>query len=44
MLIVGEKEESDEKVSFRKQGSGDQGSVSVEEFVKMIDDEVKSLI
>ena len=44
MLIVGEKEETDSKVSFRKQGSGDQGSVSVEEFVKMIDDEVKSLI
>ncbi len=44
MLIVGEKEESDSKVSFRKQGSGDQGSVSVDEFIKMIDDEVKSLI
>ena len=44
MLIVGEKEETDEKVSFRKQGSGDQGSVSIEEFAKMIDDEVKSLI
>ncbi len=44
MLIVGEKEETDSKVSFRKQGSGDQGSVSVDEFVKMIDDEVKSLI
>ncbi len=44
MLIVGEKEESDSKVSFRKQGSGDQGSVSVDDFIKMIDDEVKSLI
>jgi len=44
MLIVGEKEETDSKVSFRKQGSGDQGSVSVDEFIKMIDDEVKSLI
>ena len=44
MLIVGEKEETESKVSFRKQGSGDQGSVSVDEFIKMIDDEVKSLI
>ena len=44
MLIVGEKEETDEKVSFRKQGTGGQGSVSVDDFVKMIDDEVKSLI
>ena len=44
MLIVGEKEETDSKVSFRKQGSGDQGSVSVDDFIKMIDDEVKSLI
>jgi threonyl-tRNA synthetase len=44
MLIVGEKEETDSKVSFRKQGSGDQGSVSVVDFIKMIDDEVKSLI
>jgi len=44
MLIVGEKEESDSKVSFRKQGSGAQGSVSVDDFIKMIDDEVKSLV
>ncbi|RUA31997.1 MAG: threonine--tRNA ligase [Bacteroidetes bacterium] len=44
MLIVGEKEETDSKVSFRKQGSGDQGSVSIDEFIEMIDNEVKSLM
>lgn len=33
MLIVGEKEVSDNKVAVRKHGQGDQGSVSLEEFV-----------
>jgi threonyl-tRNA synthetase len=33
MLIVGEKEVESGKVSVRKQGEGDQGSMSVEEFV-----------
>ncbi|RLD66945.1 MAG: threonine--tRNA ligase [Bacteroidetes bacterium] len=44
MLIVGEKEETGNKVSFRRQGAGDQGSVSVSDFVKMINDEVESLM
>lgn len=33
MLIVGEKEASDNKVAVRKHGQGDQGSVSLDEFV-----------
>lgn len=33
MLIVGEKEVESGKVSVRKQGEGDQGSMSIEEFV-----------
>ncbi len=34
MLIVGEKEAADNKVAVRKHGSGDQGSVLLEDFVK----------
>ena len=33
MLIVGEREAAEEKVAIRKHGQGDQGSVSLEEFV-----------
>jgi threonyl-tRNA synthetase len=33
MLIVGEKEASDQMVAVRKHGQGDQGSVALEEFV-----------
>ncbi len=33
MLIVGEKEATDNKVAVRKHGQGDQGSVSLDEFV-----------
>jgi threonyl-tRNA synthetase len=36
MLIVGEKEMTDRQVSVRKQGDGDKGSVSIEEFVKEV--------
>jgi len=43
MLIVGEKEENDGTVSLRKQGDGDLGTVSVEEFARMINEEVKSM-
>lgn len=34
MLIVGEKEAADEKVSVRKHGLGDQGSVLLEDFIR----------
>ncbi len=44
MLIVGEKEEAGETVSVRKHGEGDLGSFSIEEFVKMVEDEVNRLL
>jgi threonyl-tRNA synthetase len=44
MLIVGEQEERDGTVSVRKHGEGDQGSIPVEDFAKLIDAEVRSTI
>ncbi|WP_080056634.1 threonine--tRNA ligase [Spirosoma aerolatum] len=41
MLIVGEKEAADGKVSVRRKGQGDLGSMSVDEFVKTFQTEVK---
>jgi len=41
MLIVGEKETSDHTVAVRKQGAGNQGSKSVDEFVAMMVDAVR---
>ncbi|PKP53258.1 MAG: threonine--tRNA ligase [Bacteroidetes bacterium HGW-Bacteroidetes-1] len=43
MLIVGEKEESKNQVSVRKQGDGDLGIFSLESFAEMINSEVKRL-
>lgn len=40
MLIVGEKEAEEGKVSIRKHGEGDLGSVTVEEFVNLIQTEI----
>jgi len=40
MLIVGEKEEAENKISVRKQGEGDLGSFGIEEFVKIINTEI----
>ena len=42
MLVIGEKEVTEEKVSVRRQGKGDEGTKSLSEFVKMIKEEVKS--
>jgi threonyl-tRNA synthetase len=44
MLIVGEQEERDGTVSVRKHGEGDQGSMPVEDFAKLIEAEVRSTI
>lgn len=43
MLIVGEKEESENQVSIRKHGEGDLGSFSLEEFAVLISNEVNRL-
>ena len=40
MLVVGEKEQADGTVSVRKQGQGDQGVMTKEDFAKKINDEV----
>jgi threonyl-tRNA synthetase len=41
MLVVGEKEMNEEKIAIRRQGKGDLGSKSVDEFVQQIVEEVK---
>ncbi len=41
MLIVGEKEAEEEKLSVRKQGSGDIGSYTIPEFVSLINREIE---
>ncbi|MGI6342633.1 MAG: threonine--tRNA ligase [Bacteroidales bacterium] len=40
MIIVGEKEENEKTVSVRKQGEGDMGTMSVNEFVSFINNEI----
>ncbi len=41
MLVVGEKEVQEQKVSVRRQGKGDEGSKFVEEFLQQVIGEVK---
>ncbi|MCC7303588.1 MAG: threonine--tRNA ligase [Bacteroidia bacterium] len=42
MLVVGEKEMSEERVSVRKHGEGDKGAVGIREFVMQIQSEVSA--
>lgn len=42
LIIVGEKEAGTNTLSIRKQGEGDKGTMSVEDFVNMINTEVNS--
>ncbi len=44
MLIVGEKEEQSGTVSVRKHGQGDLGSMSIEEFIALINNEIKQMM
>jgi threonyl-tRNA synthetase len=44
MLIVGEQEEKDGTISVRKHSQGDMGTMKVEEFAKLIKDEIKETI
>jgi threonyl-tRNA synthetase len=44
MLIVGEDEAAQGTVAVRKQGAGDQGSMSVEAFAKLIDEEIAEML
>jgi len=41
LLIVGEKEAEDETVSVRRQGQGDKGTMTIDEFARFIESEVK---
>ena len=43
MLIVGEKEQADGTVAVRPQGGGEQSIMSMEDFAKKINDEVKEM-
>ena len=42
MLIIGEKEVNEEMVSVRRQGKGDEGTKTVEEFIELVKAEVKN--
>lgn len=45
LLVVGEKEMADGTIAVRKQGDGgDQGTMTPDEFAKMINDQVKTLL
>ena len=44
MLIVGEQEEKDGTVSVRKHGEGDIGTMSIEEFSKLINEEINKTL
>jgi len=44
MLIVGEKEAENGEVAVRRQGEGDKGVMKVDEFAKLVTDEVNSLV
>ena len=43
LLVVGEKEQEEGTVSFRKQGGGEQGSMKYEDFAKKILEEVRNM-
>jgi threonyl-tRNA synthetase len=44
MLIVGEKEQEENKVAVRKHGQGDLGSISLEEFILLFNKEIASTL
>ena len=44
LLIIGEKEVENETIAVRKQGEGDKGSMTIEEFVNFINSEIKKEI
>ncbi len=43
MLIVGEREEAESTISVRKQGEGDLGEFTVDQFVKRVNEEVNTI-
>ncbi|HOR40548.1 MAG TPA: His/Gly/Thr/Pro-type tRNA ligase C-terminal domain-containing protein, partial [Paludibacteraceae bacterium] len=43
MVIVGEKEAENNELSVRKQGEGDKGTYSINDFAQLIVDEVNNM-
>ncbi len=43
LLVVGEKEQAEGTVSFRRQGGGEQGCMKFEDFAKKINEEVRNM-
>ncbi|MCX6266269.1 MAG: His/Gly/Thr/Pro-type tRNA ligase C-terminal domain-containing protein, partial [Bacteroidetes bacterium] len=41
MLVVGEREESEGSVSVRKHGHGDLGPQKIEDFIQLVQDEIR---
>jgi threonyl-tRNA synthetase len=44
MLIIGEKEFNENKVSVRRHGQGDLGSFTLEEFIKLVENEINTTL
>ncbi|MEX2589250.1 MAG: His/Gly/Thr/Pro-type tRNA ligase C-terminal domain-containing protein, partial [Chitinophagales bacterium] len=44
MLIVGEKEQESEVLSVRKQGQGDLGTMTTDQFTELVNKEIENLI
>ena len=44
MLVVGDKEAEEGTVSVRKRGHGDQGSMTVADFVELIKEEIATRV
>jgi len=44
ILIVGEQEENDQTISVRKHGGEDLGAISIEEFSKIIKEEINNTL
>jgi threonyl-tRNA synthetase len=42
MLVIGEKEVSEGKVSVRRQGKGDEGSIDVQSFIERVRNEIEN--
>ena len=43
MIIVGEKEENEGTLSVRKHGKGDLGTFTTDDFIKLVEDEIKEM-
>ena len=42
LVVVGEKEVEDNTLSVRRQGGKDEGTMTVDEFIRLVSDEVKA--